>query len=172
MCRTEERVTEYAPLYIHTFQLIAPRKILEAQIFNQQYHSYEQIRSVPERLRWCRHHMGFMQKKVAERIGVKRTHYIEFETGNVDYYPKEIVDKLAGLYQIPVEDLLDEYNQFLYTGQGKLIREYRERMGLQKKPFARRLGIDPRTLRGWENETIRVKRGSWERYFKENIEIS
>ena len=172
MCRTEERVTEYAPLYIHTFQLIAPRKILEAQIFNQQYHSYEQIRSVPERLRWCRHHMGFMQKEVAERIGVKRTHYIEFETGNVDYYPKEIVDKLAGLYQIPVEDLLDEYNQFLYTGQGKLIREYRERMRLQKKPFARQLGIDPRTLRGWENKTIRVKRGSWERYFKESIEIS
>lgn len=113
-----------------------------------------------------------MGEGVAEQIGVKRTHYIEFETGNVDYYPKEIVDKLAGLYQIPVEDLLDEYNQFLYTGQGKLIREYRERMGLQKKPFARRLGIDPRTLRGWENETIRVKRGSWERYFKENIEIS
>lgn len=69
-------------------------------------------------------------------------------------------------------NLLDEYDQFLYTGQGKLIREYRERMGLQKKPFARRLGIDPRTFRGWENETIRVKRGSWERYFKENIEIS
>ena len=66
---------------------------------------------------------------------------------------------LAGLYQIPVEDLLDEYTQFLYTGQGRLIREYRERLGLQKKPFARRLGIDPRTLRGWENETIRVKRG-------------
>ncbi len=85
---------------------------------------------------------------------------------------KEIVDKLAGLYQIPVEDLLDEYNQFLYKGQGRLIREYRERMGLQKKSFARWLGIDPRTLRGWENETIRVKRGSWERYFKESIEIS
>lgn len=79
---------------------------------------------------------------------------------------------LAGLYQIPVEDLLDEYTQFLYTGQGRLIREYRERLGLQKKPFARQLGIDPRTLRGWENETIRVKRGSWERYFKESIEIS
>ena len=48
-----------------------------------------------------------MGEGVAEQIGVKRTHYIEFETGNVDYYPKEIVDKLAGLYQIPVEDLLD-----------------------------------------------------------------
>ena len=172
MRQTEEGVAEYAPLYIHTFCLIAPRKLLEAQLFNQQYYSYDEIQTVPERLRWCRHHMGFMQKEVAEQIGVKRTHYIEFETGNVDYYPKEIVDKLAGLYQIPVEDLLDEYTQFLYTGQGRLIREYRERLGLQKKPFARQLGIDPRTLRGWENETIRVKRGSWERYFKESIEIS
>ena len=58
---------------------------------------------------------------MAERIGVKRTHYIEFETGNVDYYPKEILDKLARLYQILVEDLLDEYNQFLYKGQGRGI---------------------------------------------------
>ena len=172
MCRTEERAPEYAPLYIHTFCLIEPRKLLEAQLFNQQYYSYDEIQTVPERLRWCRHHMGFVYKEAAERSGIKRTHYIEFETGNVDYYPKEIVDKLAGLYQIPVEDLLDEYNQFLYKGQGRLIREYRERLGLQKKPFARQLGIDPRTLRGWENETIRVKRGSWERYFKESIEIS
>ena len=133
MCRTEDGVTEYAPLYIHTFRLIAPRKLLEAQIFNQQYHSYEEIRTVPERLRWCRLHMGIIQKEVAERIGVKRTHYIEFETENVDYYPKEIVDKLTGLYQIPTEDLLDEYNQFLYKGQGRLIREYRERLGLSEE---------------------------------------
>ena len=62
-----------------------------------------------------------MGEGVAERIGVKRTHYIEFETGNVDYYPKEILDKLARLYQILVEDLLDEYNQFLYKGQGRGI---------------------------------------------------
>ena len=47
------------------------------------------------------------------------------ENGAVDYYTKEIADKLAAFYEIPVYDLLDDYNLFLYIGQGKLIREYR-----------------------------------------------
>ena len=76
MCRTEDGIVRYAPLCIHTFRLIAPRKLLEAQQFNQQYHSYEEIQNVPDRLRWCRHHMGLMQKEVAEQIGISRGHYI------------------------------------------------------------------------------------------------
>ena len=124
-------------MYIHSFRPIAPRKILEAQLFNQQYQNYEDIPNVPDRLRWCRHHMGLMQKEVAELIGISRGHYIDFEVGYVDYYPKEIVDKLAELYGVPVDDLLDDYNHFLYKGQGKMIREYRESLGLKKKPFQR-----------------------------------
>ena len=103
MCRTEDGIVQYAPLCIHTFRLIAPRKLLEAQQFNQQYHSYEEIQNVPDRLRWCRHHMGLMQKEVAEQIGISRGHYIDYEVGYVDYYPKEVVDRLADFYHIPVE---------------------------------------------------------------------
>lgn len=77
-------------MYIHSFRPIAPRKILEAQLFNQQYQNYEDIPNVPDRLRWCRHHMGLMQKEVAELIGISRGHYIDFEVGYVDYYPKEL----------------------------------------------------------------------------------
>ena len=107
-------------MYIHSFRLIAPRRLLEAQLFNQQYQNYEDIPNVQDRLRWCRHHMGLMQKEVAELIGITRGHYIDFEVGYVDHYPKEIVDKLAALYQISVDDLLDDYNRFLYKGQGKM----------------------------------------------------
>ena len=92
-------------MYIHSFRLIAPRKLLEAQLFNQQYQNYEDIPNVPDRLRWRRHHMGLMQKEVAELIGISRGHYIDFEVGYVGHYPKEIVDKLAELYQVPVDDL-------------------------------------------------------------------
>lgn len=96
MCRTEDGIVQYAPLCIHTFRLIAPRKLLEAQQFNQQYHSYEEIQNVPDRLRWCRHHMGLMQKEVAEQIGISRGHYIDYEVGYVDYYPKEALFKAFG----------------------------------------------------------------------------
>lgn len=171
LCSTSDGYVRYAPMYIHSFRLIAPRKLLEAQLFNQQYQNYEDIPTVQDRLRWCRHHMGLMQKEVADMIGITRGHYIDFEVGYVDYYPKEIVDKLAALYQVPVDDLLDDYNRFLYQGQGKMIREYRESLGLKKKQFARLINLDPGTLRCWENDQKRMFKDSWEKYFKDIIKV-
>lgn len=171
LCSTLDGHVRYAPMYIHSFRLIAPRKLLKAQLFNRQYQHYEDIHNVQDRLRWCRHHMGLMQKEVAELIGISRGHYIDFEVGDVDYYPKEIVDKLAVLYQVPVDDLLDDYNRFLYKGQGKLIREYRESLGLNKKRFARLLNLDPGTLRCWENDKKQMFKISWEKYFKDIIKV-
>lgn len=156
-------------MYIHSFRLIAPRKLLEAQLFNQQYQNYEDIPNVQDRLRWCRHHMGLMQKEVADMIGITRGHYIDYEVGCVDYYPKEMVDKLAKFYQIPVDDLLDDYNRFLYRGQGKLIRKYRESLGMKKKQFARFIKLSPNTLCLWENDEKRMSINSWKKYFKDII---
>lgn len=169
MCRNEDGVIRYAPLYIHTFRFIAPRKLLEAQLFNQQYHDYKEIDNVPDRLRWCRHQMGLMQKEVADLLDITRGHYIDFEMGYVDYYPKEIVDKLAEVFGVPVWDLLDDYNRFLYKGQGRLITEYRESLGMKKKPFARWLHLDAGLLRAWEADKKRISKNSWEKYFKELI---
>ena len=169
LCSTLDGCVRYAPMYIHSFRLIAPHRLLEAQLFNQHYQNYEDIPNVPDRLRWCRHHMGLMQKEVAELIGISRGHYIDFEVGYVDYYPKEIVDKLAELYGVPVDDLLDDYNRFLYKGQGKMIREYRESLGLKKKPFARLMGISPNLLRAWEDHQKRMNINSWNKYFKGKI---
>lgn len=166
LCATLDSYVRYAPLYIHRFRLVSPRKLLEAQMLNQQYHSYEEIESIPDRLRWCRHHLGLMQKEVAEQIGISRNQYIEYETGVVDCFPKAVVDKLAALYQIPVEDLLDEFNRFLYYGQGQAIRRHRESLGLGKKPYARFLKLELNSLRTWEAEKKRITKNSWEKYFK------
>ena len=142
---------------------------MEAQKFNQQYHKYEDITEVKDKLRWCRLNMGLLQKEVAEAIGITRGLYISYEGGTVDHYPKEIIDKLAELYNVPPDDLLDDYNRFLYNGQGKAIREYRERLGLKKKTFARKIKVTPTNLRNWESEKkIMIKR-TWERYFKDII---
>lgn len=113
--------------------------------------------------------MGLMQKDVAELIGISRSRYIDIENGAVDYYMKEIADKLAELFGVPATDFLDEYNLFLYRGQGKMIREYRLNLGLKKKPMARLLNVDPNTLRLWEAERKRVSKNSWEKYFKGRI---
>ena len=171
LCLTWGGHVRYAPLYIHRFRLVSPRKLLEAQQLHQQYRRYEEIRTVPERLRWCRHHLGLMQKEVAERIGISRSSYLAYEMGEADYYPREIVDKLAALYGVPADDLLDDFSRFLYHGQGQTIRKHRESLGLERKPYARLMHIGPNSLRAWETEKKQISRNSWEKYFKGIIKM-
>lgn len=171
LCSTLGGYVRYAPMYIHSFRLIAPRKLLEAQLINQRYQNYEDIPTVHDRLRWCRHHKGLTQKEVAELTGISHSRYSDMENGAVDYYTKEIADKLAAFYEIPVYDLLDDYNLFLYTGQGKLIREYRESLGMNIKPFAQLIGIDRNLLRAWEADQKRMSLNSWNKFFKNIIKL-
>lgn len=79
MCRIEDGIARYAPLCIYTFRLITPRKLLEAQLFNKQYQRYEEIQSIPERLKWHRYQNGLMQKEVADILGVTRRKYQKLE---------------------------------------------------------------------------------------------
>lgn len=150
---------------------MAPRKLLEAQLFNKKYHSYENIDNIPDRLRFCRHKLGLMQKEVAQIVGIARSTYINLETGKFNGFDKTVADKLSKLFDIPVDDLLDDYNRFLYYGQGKLIREYRENLNLGKRPFARHIGVDANMLRLWESERKQISLKSWEKYFKDRITL-
>ena len=171
MSHTENGETKHSPLFVLSFRLMAPRKLLEAQLFNKQYHSYEDIDNIPDRLRFCRHKLGLMQKEVAQIVGIARSTYINLETDNYNRFDKTVADKLAKLYNIPAYDLLDDYNRFLSCGQGKLIREYRESLNLGKRPFARHIGVDVNMLRLWENEQKQVSHKSWEKYFKNQISV-
>ena len=91
-----------------------------------------------------------MQKEVAEQIGISRGHYIDYEVGYVDYYPKEVVDRLEAFYHIPVEDILDEYNLFLY------IRGNAKRMsgknGIKEETFCENAAYGSQILTGTRNQ--------------------
>ena len=169
MTCNEDGKCRHALLYIHTFRLVAPRKLLEAQLFNKQYHCYEDIDNIPDRLRFCRHRLGLMQKEVAKIAGVSRSTYINLETGVLNGFDKTVADKLATLFEIPVYDLLDGYNRFLCHGQAQQIQDYRQSYGLGQKPFARQMGIPIRCLQDWESGRKVVSLKSWEKYFKDRI---
>lgn len=94
-------------MYIHSFKFISPHRLSEAIKFNQQYLKYKDIPNVQDRLRWCRYNMGLSQKEVADLIGIKRSVYIGYENGNIEHYKKEIIDKLARLYNVTFDDFLD-----------------------------------------------------------------
>ena len=166
ICKNEDCVVRYAPLIIHTFRFIAPRKLLEAQLFNMQYRKYEEINNVHDRLRWCRHHMGLLQKDVAKILDISRKRYTSLENGVIKHYEKEIVDKLSNLYQIPVKELLDDYSYFLYRGQGKVLQEYRKKNHLERSELAEMVGLRTHDITMWENEEIEISKKVWERCFK------
>lgn len=169
MCRDEEGSVSYAPLCIQSFDLSAPRMDTQDVLLFEQYRSHLELDTVQDRIRWCRHKMGLLQKEIAQKLGISRNLYIAYETGTVDYYPKEIMDKLAAFFGINVFDLLDDYNRFQYNGQGRAISESRRLMGLSKKAYARMLGIDSRTLDNWEKDKKRMNKNSWEKYFKDML---
>lgn len=144
----------YAPLFLHSFVPCVSHS------------GYAEIQNVPDRLRWCRNSKGLLQTEVAEKVGMSISVYKAIEGGITQRIQRGEVEKLAQLYGVPVTDLLDEFNRFLYDGQADRIRAYRESTGLGKKTFAREMGIPIRSLQAWESgaKTISVK--SWERYFK------
>ena len=103
----------FAPLYILSFRVTVTKKISEAFPLNKRYRRYEDIVSIPDRLRWRRYELGLLQKEVAAKIGVSRAAYTSLEVNEIDYYDPVLMDKLASLYHIPIDDLLNDYTRFL-----------------------------------------------------------
>ena len=151
LAQTQKSQVRYAPLFVHSFALCAPRKILEATQFNQRYRRYEEIDNVPDRLRWCRHSRGLLQTEVADQVGITHNVYKAIEEGFKQHIEPEKVERLAQFYSVPVADFLDEFNRFLYDGQANRIRAYRESLGLGKKPLCKENGNTHSVLAGMGN---------------------
>lgn len=152
-----------APLYIHSFGLA---DLKHGQKFMEKgYQCLGDIKTVPEKLKWCRARLGLTQMDVAQQVGIKYWVYHDMENGGVSY-SLDVLKKIAKLYQIPVTELLDEYNLFLYRNPPALIREYRNKTGMNRTQFAKKMGMHISCLRDWENGRKQISRKSWEKYFK------
>lgn len=156
----------YYPLFLRSFQLLAPHKLVEAEKFNLQYTDASQLTTIPDKLRWYRYQKALRQRDVADYLGIHRSTYVHYEEDGVDYYPIENMEKLAQLYEIPVTELLDDYNLFLYQGQGRQLRERRLSLNLTQSAFAKQLGVPLWSIKKWEYERVQITKSSWERYFK------
>ena len=155
----------FAPLYIKTFQLSLPHTILEAEKFNITYSDTKQISTMADKLRWYRYKKGLHQKEVAEYVGIERATYAGYENAECDYYPIDKVIKIAKLFGVEVIELLDEYNAFLYRGQGAQIRELRIRKGLSQKQLSQKLNVSKNAIKRWENESVRITKRKWTKLF-------
>ena len=63
----------------------------------------------------------------------------------------QLADKLAALYGIPVEDILDDYTLFLHRGGGAFLRRYREAKGWNRQQLADHAKVSRTSIRCWES---------------------
>ena len=78
-------------------------------------------------------------------------------------FTPELADKLAALYGIPVEDILDDYTLFLHRGGGDFLRRYREAKGWSRQQLADHAKVSRTSIRCWDTvkggELVRNLRG-------------
>ena len=125
-----------APLQILQFPVILPHKFQDAEKFNLQFSDFSEITETADKLRWLRYQKGLRQRDVADYAGIYRSTYIHYEEYGKDFYSPKHMEKIAQLFEVPVERLLDDYNLFLRNGQGKQIKAIRMKLGLTQREYA------------------------------------
>ena len=157
---------KFSPLFIHSFAMLAPHHMLESEKFNIRFSDPSEITEIADKLRWHRYKKALLQREVANYIGIDRNTYASYEEIGRDYYPIEHMEKLASLFGVPVTELLDDFNLFLYNDQGKQIREKRLSLNMTQKEYAAMLGVNLANLKKWELNKVRIFKSTWERLFK------
>lgn len=164
MSRRTDANIAIAPMYIHSFRPIRAHTLAETERIAQT--DPATLLTTADKLRYYRHLRGLEQKEVAAYVGLYRNTYAGYEDPTArDYYPLDKMGQIADLLGVPLLDLLDDYNRFLYEGQGQQVKALRSRLGLSCKELAEKLGVWPTTVRDWEKDAVRMTRQTWEKLF-------
>ncbi len=159
-----------APLQILQFPVVLPHKFQDAEKFNLQFPDFSEITETADKLRWLRYQKGLRQRDVADYAGIDRSTYVHYEEYGKDLYPPEHMEKIAQLFEVPVDTLLDDYNLFLRNGQGNQIKAIRMKLGLTQKQYADKLGVSLGNLKHWEQNRKQIFKSTWEKFFKQGLE--
>ncbi len=157
------------PMYLHSFRFIAPKKVSEAQRFALSFPTADKLETVADKLRYYRHQKGLYQSDVADYLGLERSTYIDYENPDRDYYSAEVMEKLAELFGVDVYDLLDDYNKFLYDGQGRNIKKLREKMNITQEELATKMGVSLLKVKRWEQNKVRMFKFTWKHFIVLNM---
>ena len=160
--------TVASPLYIHSFRFITPKKVVEAQLFMLKFPDPNMITEVSDKLRYYRHKKGLYQIDIADRLGIQRSSYSAYEEHQKDYYAPALMDKIAEILEVDVYALLDDYNRFMYDGQGAYIKNLRKKLGVTQKELAKLMNVDLVKVKRWEQNKVRMFKFTWEKLISLN----
>lgn len=153
----------YAPLYIHSIRFLNHRHLTKSQIYLYENPNPDKLVTVSDKLKWYRLHNGLLQRDVAKVMGVDRTTYSRYEENVLEAYPLDKLAKVAELFGIDITALLDDYNLFLYHGQGEQIKRLRMSMKLTQSELAKYMNIPLGTLKKCEQERACIQKKTFEK---------
>lgn len=122
--------------------------------------------TVSDKLQYYRIKCGLFQKDMAELLQIDRSTYARYESGSLTSYPINVIKKCAEIFGVDADKLLDDYNRFIFEGQGEQVRKKRLETGLSQGEFGKLYGVSKNTVRRWENGSVRMSRRMWEMIFK------
>ena len=114
---------KYAPLYIHSFQLLQPRRLLEAERFNIKYTDPLGIATVADKLRYYRHKKALRQRDVAEKTGIHLATYCAYEQEDRKIpYPFDKLVKLLSFLALKLQTCLIDITFFYIMDKASKYR--------------------------------------------------
>jgi len=152
-----------APLYCSHLHLVKTKLQRDSALCNLRYATHEQIPHTADRLRYFRCQKDIHQSEVADYVGIERSTYIGYENTNRDSYPLDKLTRIAEFLQVTVTDLLDNYNRFLYEGQGQQMKTLRKNLRMTQADFSKQLQTPLGTVKRWEQNQARMTKRTWER---------
>jgi transcriptional regulator with XRE-family HTH domain len=103
-----------------------------------------------------------LQREVADHAGIDRSTYIKYESKSHGLYDFDMLTKIAQLLGVALDDLLDEYNRFVFA-QGENLKRLRKRQGLTQARLAELMRVNAATVKKWERGQVRMTKRMWER---------
>lgn len=158
---TDKKGIKLAPLLIVSVKFKCFCKFTEGQIFLSKNPNPEELKTIAEKLKWYRYKNLLLQSEVAKKTGINRQVYIRYENPDRTIYPIRHLKKIASLYNIPLNNLLDDYNTFLYKGQAEQIKSIRKQLNITQRELAKKINVTVRRVKGWEQNKIIVSKKCW-----------
>lgn len=158
-------------MYIHSFNFILGNDYKECEKYNLTITNPFELNNISDKIRYFRLRESLYQEDVAKAIGIDRTTYISYENG-LRVYPIDVMTKLSNIYEVDLNDLLDDYHRFIYFNQGQNIKRIRKDLGLNQKELADSLGVSLIVIKRAEQEKVRFLEKNYIKlmnYYTQNI---
>lgn len=95
-------------------------------------------------------------------LGVDRTTYSSYEQDKSPC-PVDKLEKIIDLFKIQPENILDEYQCFVYEGQGIKIKQLRKQLNMRQSQLAQAMQVNVATVKKWEAGRIAISRQNYEK---------